>query len=207
MPTIPNRTRYASFGVAATIFEAADASKTYVRMPTSNATIEPRTTGTWYVGVCESSRHDWPNPAPDFVRVASMVLSPPGSRPRCQGIWVLGRFSNRGIVPIRMMWLGLSRKLLLSPGTTILFPPESASLSKNGEHWQRHVSLPMTEDPPSVGGGSQVALRSGPGRGAEATRFLSRRCLRWDSDSAFRRRPPGPPNLPRRRPCRSHVAS
>src|SRR2546428_8369224 len=46
MPTIPNRTRYASFGVAATIFEAADASKTYVRMPTSNATIEPRTTGT-----------------------------------------------------------------------------------------------------------------------------------------------------------------
>src|SRR5437660_326504 len=73
MPTIPNRTRYASFGVAATIFEAADASKTYVRMPTSNATIEPRTTGTWYVGVCESSRHDWPNPAPDFVPVASML--------------------------------------------------------------------------------------------------------------------------------------
>src|SRR5947209_7050557 len=144
MPTIPNRTRYASFGVAATIFEAADASKTYVRMPTSNATIEPRTTGTWYVGVCESSRHDWPNPAPDFVRVASMVLSPPGSGLRCQGIWVLGRFSNRGIVPIRMMWLGLSRKLLTSPGTTILFPPESASLSENGEHWQRHVSLPMT---------------------------------------------------------------
>src|SRR5437879_13048023 len=80
MPTIPNRTRYASFGVAATIFEAADASKTYVRMPTSNATIEPRTTGTWYVGMCESSRHDWPNPAPDFVRVASMVLSPPRLR-------------------------------------------------------------------------------------------------------------------------------
>src|SRR6267378_7895346 len=77
MPRIPKRTKYASFGVAATIFEAADASKTYVRMPTSNATIEPRTTGTWYVGVCESSRHDWPNPAPDFVRVASMVLSPP----------------------------------------------------------------------------------------------------------------------------------
>src|ERR1700716_3280382 len=77
MPTMPNRTRYASFGVAATIFEAADASKTYVRMPTSNATIEPRTTGTWYVGACVSSRHDWPNPAPDFVRVAYMVLSPP----------------------------------------------------------------------------------------------------------------------------------
>src|SRR5438105_15308865 len=77
MPTIPNRTRYASFGVAATIFEAADASKTYVRMPTSNATIEPRTTGTWYVGVCESSRHDWPNPAPEFVRSAPLVLSPP----------------------------------------------------------------------------------------------------------------------------------
>src|SRR5437879_2212444 len=149
MPTIPNRTRYASFGVAATIFEAADASKTYVRMPTSNATIEPRTTGTWYVGVCESSRHDWPNPTPDFVRVASMVLSPPGSRPRCQGIWVLGQFSNRGIVPIRMMWLGLSRKLLLSLGAIMAFPPESASLSKNGEHWPRRVSLPTT-DPPSV---------------------------------------------------------
>src|SRR5438132_13871623 len=85
MPTIPNRTRYASFGVAATIFEAADASKTYVRMPTSNATIEPRTTWTWYVGVCESSRHDWPNPAPAFVRVASMGLSPPRLRPPRSG--------------------------------------------------------------------------------------------------------------------------
>src|SRR5438552_4512379 len=197
MPTIANRTRYTSFGVAATIFEAADASKTYVRMPTSNATIEPRTTGTWYVGVCESSRHDWPNPAPDFVRVASMVLSPPGSRPRCQGIWVLGRFSNRGIVPIRMMWLGLSRKLLLSLGAKMLFPPESASLGKNGEHGTRRVPLPMTEDPPSVRGCSQAALRSGPGRGAEATRFPPRRCLRWDSDSALSPRPPGPPTLPR----------
>src|SRR5213594_1862194 len=85
MPTMPNRTRYASIGVAATIFEAADASKTYVRMPTSNATIEPRTTGTWCVGVCESSRHDWPNPDPDFVRVASMVLSPPGPHPSMPG--------------------------------------------------------------------------------------------------------------------------
>src|SRR5439155_7470589 len=90
MPTIPNRTRYASFGVAATIFEAADASKTYVRMPTSNATIEPRTTGTWYVGVCESSRHDWPNPASDFVRVASMVLSPPRLRPPMPGHMGIG---------------------------------------------------------------------------------------------------------------------
>src|SRR5438552_13363443 len=152
MPTIPNRTRYASFGVAATIFEAADASKTYVRMPTSNATIEPRTTGTWYVGVCESSRHDWPNPAPDFVRVASMVLSPPRLRPRCQGIWVSGQFSNCGIAPIRMMWLRQSRKLLLSPGARRLFPPEWASLSKNGEHRPRRVSFPMTEYPPSVGG-------------------------------------------------------
>src|SRR5438445_10375295 len=123
MPTIPNRTRYASFGVAATIFEAADASKTYVRMPTSNATIEPRTTGTWYVGVCESSRHDWPNPTPDFVRVASMVLSPPGSRPRGQGIWVLGQFSTRGLAPRRRMWLGRSQKLLLPRGTTTPSPP------------------------------------------------------------------------------------
>src|SRR3989440_3437482 len=170
MPTIPNRTRYASFGVAATIFEAADASKTYVRMPTSNATIEPRTTGTWYVGVCESSRHDWPNPTPDFVRVASMVLSPPGSRPRSQGIWVLGQFSNRCIVPIRMMWLGLSRKLLLSLGAKMAFPPESASLSKNGEHWPRRVSLPTREDLPRGRGCFQAALRSLPGRGAEATR-------------------------------------
>src|SRR5207244_13217863 len=102
-------------------------------MPTSNATIEPRTTGTWYVGVCESSRHDWPNPAPDFVRVASMVLSPPRLRPRCHGIWVLGQFPNCSIIPIRMMWCGLSRKLLLSPGARRLFPPEWASLSKNGE--------------------------------------------------------------------------
>src|SRR2546426_4572575 len=59
-------------------------------MPTSNATIEPRTTGTWYVGVCESSRHDWPNPAPDFVRVASMVLSPPRLPPPMSGHMGIG---------------------------------------------------------------------------------------------------------------------
>src|SRR5438105_15542672 len=90
MPTIPSSTRHASVGVACTIFEAADASKTYVRMPTSNATIEPRTTGTWYVGVCESSRHDWANPAPGFVRVASMVLSPPRLRPPMSGHMGIG---------------------------------------------------------------------------------------------------------------------
>src|SRR5438046_10381896 len=99
MPTIPYRTRYAWFGVAARIFEAADASKTYVRMPTSNATIEPRTTGTWYVGVCESSRHDWPNPAPDFVRVAAMVLSPPRLRPPMSGHMGIGTIFQRGHHP------------------------------------------------------------------------------------------------------------
>src|SRR5467141_2492527 len=99
MPRIPKRTKYASFGVAATICEAADASKTYVRMPTSNATIEPRTTGTWYVGVCESSRHDWPNPAPDFVRVASMVLSPPKLRPPMSGHIGIGTIFEPGYHP------------------------------------------------------------------------------------------------------------
>src|SRR5438046_10454366 len=33
-----------------------------------------------------------------------------------------------------MMWLRQSRKLLLRPGARRLFPPEWASLSKNGEH-------------------------------------------------------------------------
>src|SRR5439155_1480084 len=45
-----------------------------------------------------------------------------GSGLRCQGIWVLGQFSNCGIAPIRMMWLRQSRKLLLSPGARRLFP-------------------------------------------------------------------------------------
>src|SRR3989454_11785655 len=54
-------------------------------MPTIRATNAPSTIGTWYVGVCESSRHDWPSPAPDFARVASMVLSPPGRHPPMPG--------------------------------------------------------------------------------------------------------------------------
>src|SRR5437899_2962297 len=54
-------------------------------MPVMRATNAPSTTGTWYVGVCESSRHDWPNPAPDFARVDSMVLSPPRPHPPMPG--------------------------------------------------------------------------------------------------------------------------
>src|SRR3989442_12274948 len=54
-------------------------------MPTIRATNAPSTIGTWYVGVCERSRHDWPNPDPDFARVASMVLSPPGRHPPMPG--------------------------------------------------------------------------------------------------------------------------
>src|SRR5438046_10653531 len=78
-------TRYAWLIDAATIAPAFDASKTYVRMPTSNATTAPRSTGTWCVGVCARSRHDCVNPAPDFVRVASIVLSPPWPRPPVRG--------------------------------------------------------------------------------------------------------------------------
>src|SRR5438309_11772644 len=54
-------------------------------MPVMRATNAPSTIGTWYVGVCESSRHDWPNPAPDFARVDSMVLSPPRPHPPMPG--------------------------------------------------------------------------------------------------------------------------
>src|SRR5438876_12106380 len=54
-------------------------------MPVMRATNAPSTIGTWYVGVCESSRHDWPNPAPDFVRVAPVALSPPRLRPPVSG--------------------------------------------------------------------------------------------------------------------------
>src|SRR2546422_3442040 len=54
-------------------------------MPVIRATNAPSTIGTWCVGVCESSRHDWPNPDPDFARVASMVLSPPCRHPPMPG--------------------------------------------------------------------------------------------------------------------------
>src|SRR5437870_7614382 len=64
---------------------AFDASNRYVRMPTIRATNAPSTIGTWYVGVCESSRHDWLSPVPDFARVASMVLSPPERHPPMPG--------------------------------------------------------------------------------------------------------------------------
>src|SRR5881628_2752745 len=64
---------------------AFDASNRYVRMPVIRATNAPSTMGTWYVGVCESSRHDWPNPDPDFVQVDSMVLSPPRPPPPVPG--------------------------------------------------------------------------------------------------------------------------
>src|SRR2546426_974229 len=79
------RFRQASAAVAATIAPAFDASKRYVRMPVIRATNAPSTIGTWCVGVCESSRHDWPNPDPDFARVASMVHSPPSRHPSMPG--------------------------------------------------------------------------------------------------------------------------
>src|SRR2546422_2758858 len=82
---MPKMTKYASAAVAATIAPAFDASNRYVRMPTIRATNAPSTIGTWYVGVCESSRHDWPSPVPDFARVASMVLSPPERHPPVPG--------------------------------------------------------------------------------------------------------------------------
>src|SRR2546422_11284535 len=82
---MPKMTKYASAAVAATIAPAFDASKRYVRMPVIRATNAPSTIGTWCVGVCESSRHDWPNPDPDFARVASMVHSPPGRHPSMPG--------------------------------------------------------------------------------------------------------------------------
>src|SRR3989442_11121254 len=60
-------------------------------MPTIRATTAPSTIGTWCVGVCESSRQDWPTPAPDFARVASMVISPPGRHPSIRGHSRIGK--------------------------------------------------------------------------------------------------------------------
>src|SRR5436853_2141865 len=111
----PKMTRYAWLIDAATIAPAFDASKTYVRMPTSSATTAPRSTGTWSVGVCASSRHDCVNPAPDFVRVASIVLSPPWPRPPEWGVIPVGRPSEPRVGPIKMVGLPPATKLILGP--------------------------------------------------------------------------------------------
>src|SRR2546430_2224754 len=129
-------------------------------MPTSNATIEPRTTGTWYVAVSEISRHDWPNPAPNFVRVASMVLSPPRLRPPMSRHMGIGTIFELWHHPDKDDVVRTVTKATTIPGARRLFPPEWASLSKNGEPWPRHVSLLTTADPLRGGGCSQTALRS-----------------------------------------------